>query len=59
MVVVPTLLTTREALETQLERLEVHYLASSHGELHFALLTDWTDAATETAPTTTAAEDGD
>ena len=47
MIVVPTLLTTRAALEAQLERLEVHYLASSHGELHFALLTDWTDATTE------------
>ena len=46
MIVVPMLLTTREALETQLERLEVHYLASSDGELHFALLSDWTDAAT-------------
>ena len=50
MIVVPTLLTTREALETQLERLEVHYLASSDGELHFALLSDWTDAATENTP---------
>lgn len=47
MVVVPTLLTTRAALETQLERIEVHFLASSHGELHFALLSDWTDAATQ------------
>lgn len=47
MVVVPTLLTTSEAIETQIERLEVHYLASSHGEIHFALLSDWTDAATE------------
>ena len=50
MVVVPTLLTTREALATQLERLEVHYLASSEGELHFALLTDWTDATTQNVP---------
>lgn len=50
MVVVPTLLTTREALETQLERLEVHYLASTQGELHFALLSDWGDAATQNAP---------
>ncbi len=47
MIVVPALLTTREAIETLLERLEVHYLASSHGELHLALLLDWTDAATE------------
>jgi cyclic beta-1,2-glucan synthetase len=47
MIVVPTLLTTRAALETQLERLEVHCLASPPGELHFALLTDWTDSGTE------------
>ncbi len=47
MIVVPALLTTREATEALLERLEVHYLASSHGELHLALLLDWTDAATE------------
>jgi len=47
MIVVPALLTTREAIETLLERLEVHYLASTHGELHLALLLDWTDAPTE------------
>lgn len=47
MVVVPILLTTAEAIQTQIERLEVHYLASSHGELHFALLSDWSDAASE------------
>ena len=47
MVVVPTLLTTQAALEEQIERLEVHYLASREGDLHFALLSDWTDASTE------------
>ena len=47
MIVVPALLTSRAATEALLERLEVHYLASSHGELHLALLLDWTDAATE------------
>ncbi len=47
-VVVPTLLTTPEALEAQLDRLEVHYLASESGEIYFALLSDWTDAANET-----------
>lgn len=47
MVVVPTLLTTAEAIKEQVERLEVHYLASSQGELHFVLLSDWCDAATE------------
>jgi cyclic beta-1,2-glucan synthetase len=49
MVVVPTLLTTRAAIEQHIERLEIHYLASPDGELHFALLSDWTDAPTEHA----------
>ena len=50
MVVVPTLLTTQAELEEQIERLEVHYLASQDGDLRFALLSDWTDSATENAP---------
>ncbi|MBI4692596.1 MAG: glycosyl transferase [Gammaproteobacteria bacterium] len=50
MIVVPMLLTTPEAVEAQIERLEVHYLASAEGELHFALLSDWTDAASESLP---------
>ena len=50
MVVVPTLLTTRAELDEQIERLEVHYLASQDGDLRFALLSDWTDCATENAP---------
>jgi cyclic beta-1,2-glucan synthetase len=49
LVAVPTLLTTPEAIEEQIERLEVHYLASPEGELHFALLSDWVDATTEQA----------
>ncbi|MGH7839510.1 MAG: glycosyl transferase, partial [Candidatus Binataceae bacterium] len=49
-VAVPTLLTTRAELEEQVERLEVHYLASQDGDLRFALLSDWVDSATESAP---------
>ncbi|HEY6419092.1 MAG TPA: glucoamylase family protein [Candidatus Binataceae bacterium] len=49
-VVMPTLLTTRAEIDEQIERLEVHYLASPDGELYFALLSDWTDSATESAP---------
>ena len=49
-VVVPALLISPEDIEELVERLEVHYLANSTGELYFALLTDWTDAAAETAP---------
>ena len=47
LVAVPTLLTTPEAIEEELERLEIHHLASPEGELHFALLSDWVDAPTE------------
>ncbi len=47
LVAVPTLLTTAAAIEEQIERLEVHHLASPEGELHFALLSDWLDAATQ------------
>ncbi len=49
LVAVPTLLTTPEAIEEQIERLEVHYLASPEGDLRFALLSDWVDALTEHA----------
>ena len=49
MVVVPTLLTTREEIEEQIERLEVHYLANQDDDLRFALLSDWRDSATESA----------
>jgi len=49
-VVVPTLLTTQAELEAQIQRLEVHYLASQDGDLRFALLSDWTDCATQHAP---------
>jgi cyclic beta-1,2-glucan synthetase len=47
LIAVPTLLTTKAAIEEQIERLEVHHLASPEGELHFALLSDWLDAATQ------------
>ncbi len=46
-IAVPTLLTTTKAIESQIERLEIHHLASPEGDLHFVLLSDWLDAATE------------
>ena len=49
MVAVPTLLTTTDALAAQIERLEVHHLASPGGELYYVLLSDWTDAPTAEA----------
>lgn len=50
LVVVPTLLTTSRAIAEQIEGLEVHHLASPGDDLCFALLSDWTDAATESTP---------
>jgi cyclic beta-1,2-glucan synthetase len=47
LVAVPTMLTSPEAIAEQVERLEIHYLASPQGELHFALLSDWVDAPSE------------
>ena len=49
LVVVPTMLTTPSDVLEQVERLEVRHLASAEDEIRFALLTDWTDSATETA----------
>src|SRR6266851_5364497 len=48
-VVVPTLLTTKAAVEEQIERLEVHHLSSLDGDLRYALLSDWTDSMSESA----------
>ena len=49
LVAVPTLLTSVEAVEEQIRRLEIHHLASPEGDLHFALVSDWTDSETEHA----------
>ena len=54
LVVVPTLLISRDDIEELVDRLEVHYLSNADGELYFALLTDWTDADTEHAPANSA-----
>jgi cyclic beta-1,2-glucan synthetase len=48
--VVPTLLTSSAEIDELVERLEIHYLASPDGDIRFALLSDWTDSATESAP---------
>ena len=50
LVVVPVLLTSRDDVEELVDRLEVHFLSNADGELYFGLLTDYTDAATETMP---------
>ena len=46
----PALLTAQHDIEQLVERLEVHYLANSDGDLRFALLSDWMDAASESLP---------
>jgi cyclic beta-1,2-glucan synthetase len=50
LVAMPTLLTTTANVEAQIEHLEIHYLSSPHAELHFAILSDWVDASTESTP---------
>jgi cyclic beta-1,2-glucan synthetase len=48
LVAVPVLLIGPNDLAAHLERLEVHYLSSVSGAVHYALLSDGPDAATET-----------
>ena len=47
LVAVPVLLHDIAELEAQIERLEVHHLSSTGGALHYALLSDATDAPSE------------
>jgi cyclic beta-1,2-glucan synthetase len=48
--VVPVLLGREEDIAEQIERLEVHYLSNADAGLQFILLSDWTDADTESTP---------
>ena len=50
LVVVPTLLTTPNAIQTELERLEIRYLGNTDANLRFALLTDFADAPRQSMP---------
>jgi len=50
LVVMPIMLSSRDSIQENLERLEIHYLSNPDGYLQFALLTDWTDAAQERTP---------
>src|SRR5688572_7229145 len=47
LVAMPVLFSSRESVEDHLHRLEIHFLASSDQQLHFALLSDWTDSDDE------------
>ena len=46
-VAVPALLTSARTVDALVSQLEIHHLASPDGELHLALLSDWTDHSSE------------
>ncbi|MBC7521509.1 MAG: glycosyl transferase, partial [Sandarakinorhabdus sp.] len=48
LVAVPVMLTSAQSIAEQIETLEIHHLASLEGDVHFALLSDWADAAAAT-----------
>ena len=50
MVVVPTMLSSVEGVDRLIEILEIHHLSNRDKHLHFALLTDFRDAAEEILP---------
>ncbi len=50
MVVVPTMLSSLQAVQELLETLEIHYVANNDRHLHFALITDLKDATQEAMP---------
>ncbi len=50
MVVVPTMLTSLEGVDRLIETMEIHHLANRDQHIHFALLTDFRDAAKESLP---------
>ncbi len=49
-VVIPTILASTEDVASLLETLEIHYLANRDENLHFAILSDFADAAEEVRP---------
>ncbi len=50
LVAVPVLLRNSDDIAEEIERLEVHHLSSAGGAVHYALLSDAQDAATESVP---------
>lgn len=50
LVTVPTMLSGKNAIEEDVEALEIRFLANQENHLHFSLLTDFTDADSETKP---------
>lgn len=50
LVAVPVILRDADDIADEIERLEVHHLSSTGGAVHYALLSDGPDSATETDP---------
>ncbi|MDD5132535.1 MAG: glucoamylase family protein [bacterium] len=50
LVVIPSMITDEQAIESLIENIEVSYLANTDAHVDFALLTDFRDAAQETLP---------
>src|SRR5881398_2443187 len=50
LVVVPLLLTTPDAIQSELNRLEIRYLGNTDANLRFSLLTDFADAPRQSMP---------
>jgi len=50
LIAIPMLLTDESDLREVVQRLEVHYLANADPQLRFALLSDWSDAPSESTP---------
>jgi cyclic beta-1,2-glucan synthetase len=50
LIAIPMLLTDDTEIRDVVQRLEVHYLANPDPELRFALLSDWSDAPSESLP---------
>ncbi len=50
LVVVPTVLTTPNAIQSELNRLEIRYLGNTDANLRFSLLTDFADAPRQSLP---------
>lgn len=47
LVVVPCLIANRDDVDDLVRNLEVHYLTNPHGDIFFALLSDWRDSLVE------------
>lgn len=50
LVVVPTMLGSRDDVDEAIRTIEVHHLSNAQGDLYFALLSDWPDAQMELRP---------